>query len=138
MNRFISTIFLIPYVYAAAAKSLQSCLTLCNPMDCSPPGFSVHGISRQEHWITLPFPPPGGLNSPVFPALQMDSLPMEPNVCSYWGKKKMNPSCNSLTGDIMVLQGESECNPDLRKLFQLINCLKQQLLSFHCYLFYLD
>ena len=27
---------------AAAAKSLQSCLTLCDPMDCSPPGFSVH------------------------------------------------------------------------------------------------
>ena len=30
---------------AAAAKSLQSCLTLCDPMDCSPPGFSVHGDS---------------------------------------------------------------------------------------------
>ena len=29
---------------AAAAKSLQSCPTLCNPMDCSPPGSSVHGI----------------------------------------------------------------------------------------------
>ena len=29
---------------AAAAKSLQSCLTLCNPMDSSPPGSSVHGI----------------------------------------------------------------------------------------------
>ena len=29
---------------AAAAKSLQSCLTLCDPMDCSPPGSSVHGI----------------------------------------------------------------------------------------------
>ena len=26
------------------AKSLQSCPTLCSPMDCSPPGFSVHGI----------------------------------------------------------------------------------------------
>jgi len=26
------------------AKSLQSCLTLCDPMGCSPPGFSVHGI----------------------------------------------------------------------------------------------
>ena len=26
------------------AKSLQSCPTLCDPMDCSPPGFSVHGI----------------------------------------------------------------------------------------------
>ena len=29
---------------AAAAKSLQSCLTLCNPMDSSPPGSSVHRI----------------------------------------------------------------------------------------------
>ena len=29
---------------AAAAKSLQSCLTLIDPMDCSPPGPSVHGI----------------------------------------------------------------------------------------------
>ena len=27
------------------AQSLQSCLTLCSPMDCSPPGSSVHGIS---------------------------------------------------------------------------------------------
>ena len=26
------------------AKSLQSCLTLCDSMDCSPPGASVHGI----------------------------------------------------------------------------------------------
>ena len=26
------------------AKSLQSCLTVCNPMDCSLPGSSVHGI----------------------------------------------------------------------------------------------
>jgi len=29
---------------AAAAKSLQSCLTLCDPMDCSPPGSPVPGI----------------------------------------------------------------------------------------------
>ena len=29
---------------AAAAKYLQSCPTLCNPVDCSPPGSSVHGI----------------------------------------------------------------------------------------------
>ena len=29
---------------AAAAKSLQSCPTLCDPMDCSLPGLSVHGI----------------------------------------------------------------------------------------------
>ena len=35
---------------AAAAKSLQSCPTLCNPIDGSPPGSPVPGISRQEHW----------------------------------------------------------------------------------------
>ena len=28
------------------AKLLQSCLTLCDPMDCSPPGSSVHGVSQ--------------------------------------------------------------------------------------------
>ena len=37
-------------------KSLQSCLTLCNPMDCSPPGSSVHGIlqARILKWVALP------------------------------------------------------------------------------------
>ena len=43
---------------AAAAKSLQSCLTLCDPMDCSPPGSPSLGFSRQEHWSGLPFPSP--------------------------------------------------------------------------------
>jgi len=37
----------------------QLCLTLCDPMDCSPPDFSVHGILQQEYWSGLPFPPPG-------------------------------------------------------------------------------
>ena len=38
------------------AKSLQSCLTLCNPMDCSPPGSSVHGTlqARILEWIAMP------------------------------------------------------------------------------------
>ena len=35
----------------------QSCPTLCNPMDCSPPGSFVHGISRQEYWSGLSFLP---------------------------------------------------------------------------------
>ena len=39
------------------AKSLQSCLTLCDPMDCSPPGSSVHGIlkARILEWVAIPF-----------------------------------------------------------------------------------
>ena len=43
---------------AAAAKSLQSRPTLCNPIDGSPPGSSVPEFSRQEHWSGMPFPSP--------------------------------------------------------------------------------
>ena len=43
---------------AAAAASLQSCPTLCDPIDGSPPGFPSLGFSRQEHWSGLPFPSP--------------------------------------------------------------------------------
>ena len=43
---------------AAAAKSLQSYLTLCDPIDGSPPGSPSLGFSRQEHWNGLPFPSP--------------------------------------------------------------------------------
>ena len=35
----------------------QLCPTLCDPMDCSPPGVSVHGVLQQEYWSGLPFPP---------------------------------------------------------------------------------
>ena len=37
------------------AKSLQSCPTLCDPMDCSPPGSSVHGIfqARILEWVAI-------------------------------------------------------------------------------------
>ena len=43
---------------AAAAKLLQSCPTLCNPVDGSPPAPPSLGFSRQEHWSGLPFPSP--------------------------------------------------------------------------------
>ena len=43
---------------AAAAKSLQSCLTLCDPIDGSPLGSPALGFSRQERWSGLPFPSP--------------------------------------------------------------------------------
>ena len=38
------------------AMSLQSCLTLCDPMDSSLPGSLSTVFSRQEHWSELPFP----------------------------------------------------------------------------------
>ena len=61
---------------------LSHVLTLCDPIDCSLPGSSVHGISRQEYQGNgLLFPSPGDfLNTgiePGSPALQADSLPSE-------------------------------------------------------------
>ena len=60
---------------------IQLGLTLCDSMDCSLPGFSVHGIFRVRIVEWLPFPPLGNLPgsriepvSPVSPALQVDSL----------------------------------------------------------------
>ena len=51
----------------------QSCPTLCNPIDNSLPGSSVHRIlqARMLEWIAMPF-------SRGSPALQTDSLPPEP------------------------------------------------------------
>ena len=63
------------------AKSFQSCRTLCDPMDRSLPGSSVHGIlqARILEWAACPSP--GDLSdlglepmSPPAPALQADSL----------------------------------------------------------------
>ena len=68
---------------------VQSCLTLCDPRDCSPPDCSVHGISQARilEWVAISssrdFPNPGiepALTSPVSPALQADSLPAEPSI----------------------------------------------------------
>ena len=52
-----NTVFVIT-VAAAAAKLLQSCPTLCDPIDGSPPGSTPLGFSRQEHWSGLPCPSP--------------------------------------------------------------------------------
>ena len=46
------------------AKLLQSCPTLCNPMDCSLPGSSVHGSLQARILEQVPFPPPEDLPDP--------------------------------------------------------------------------
>ena len=62
----------------------QLCPILCNPMDCSLPGSSVHEIlqARMLEWGAFPSPgehPDPGTEpvSPAAPALQVDSLPTE-------------------------------------------------------------
>ena len=81
------------YTYDSGGDGLvpHSYLTLCDPMDCGPPGSSVHGIlqARILEWVAVSFsrgsPDPG--MEPGSPALQADSLltepPGKPNVYIY-------------------------------------------------------
>ena len=78
----------------------QSCPTLCDRMDCSPPGSSAHGDSPDKNSEAgLPCPPLGDLPYPGIeprsPTLQEDSLPAEPP-----GKLK-----NTGVGSLSLLQG---------------------------------
>ena len=52
------SVFLSAYAAAATAKSLQSCPTLCDPIDDSPPGSPVPGIlqARTLEWVAISFP----------------------------------------------------------------------------------
>ena len=54
----------------------------CDPMDCSPPDSSVHGILQAGILSGFPFPSPGDLPNPGIeprsPALQVDDLLAEP------------------------------------------------------------
>ena len=73
-------IFKILRVYQVLVA--QSCLTLCDPKACNPPGSSAHGIlpARVLEWVAIPSPgdlPDPGIE-PGSPALQADSLPSEP------------------------------------------------------------
>ena len=59
------------------AQRLQPCLTLCHPMECSPPGSSVHGILQMRilEWVAVPSP--GDLPDPgMKPTSPVDSLPL--------------------------------------------------------------
>ena len=61
------------------AQSLQSCLTLCHPMECSLPGSSVHGILQMRilEWVAVPSP--GDLLNPRMEPTDLspaDSLPL--------------------------------------------------------------
>ena len=52
---FKSNWFVLSWL-CTSAKPLQLCLTLCIPMHCSPPGFSIHGIlqARKLEWVAMP------------------------------------------------------------------------------------
>ena len=58
VNKYINIHYIIYLIYMLVCmKSLQPYPTLCDPMDCSPPGSSVHGIpqARTLEWVVMPY-----------------------------------------------------------------------------------
>ena len=53
----MSYVYLFVFAAATAAKSLQSCPTLCDPIDGSPPGSPVPGVlqARTMEWVAISF-----------------------------------------------------------------------------------
>ena len=53
----LTYLHIYPYAAAAAAKSLQLCPTLCDPIDGSPPGSAIPGIlqARTLEWVAISF-----------------------------------------------------------------------------------
>ena len=83
--------------------AVQLCPTLCNSMDCSSPGSSVHGIlqARILEWVSIPFS--GDLsNTEIEPGspLQADSLPTEPlgSAEGWWASSELKNACSSSSG----------------------------------------
>ena len=101
----------------------QSCPTLCDPIDCGPPGSSVHRDSPGKNTGVNSWPPPGDLPDPGIkprsPALQADFLPSEPP-----GKPK-----NTGVGSLFPLQGiflTQELNWGLLHCRQILHQLSYQ------------
>ena len=90
----------------------QSCPTLCDPMDCSPPGSSVMGFSRQGYWSGLPFPSLGDLPDPGIearspdlegnhsdcflkePAVQGQNIVLQIKFTAPWSRAHISRECN--------------------------------------------
>jgi len=80
-------------LFLVSAKSLQSCPTLCDPMDCSPPGSCVPGIlqARILEWVSIPSS--GGSSQPRDQTCISYKLPQNPlQIVEYPPSKEMKPS----------------------------------------------
>ena len=99
-EEYICNIYIDKEVWCLTYMCLCVCVCVCvhtclvisvlsnslDPVDCGPQVPLSMGFSRQEYWSGLPCSPPGDLpnprmerKSPASPALQVDSLPIEPS-----------------------------------------------------------
>ena len=94
-------------IYCCCCLVAKSCQTLCNPMNCSMPGFSVHGILQPRILSGLTFPSPGDLPNPgikpMSPALAGRVFTAEPTgkpLVGYFSviKNEIMPFASSMDG----------------------------------------
>ena len=111
----------------------QSCLTLCDPMDYSPLGSSVHGILQAtiQEWVAIPFSRasshPG--IEPTSPALQADTLLTEPVKCKIILLQKRRIDVVKIKTLIDLEQGKAVCLHILHLLYSLFFSVKAILMS---------
>ena len=126
----IDLTFLNVHGLCVRAKLLQACLTLCNPVDFSPPGSSVYGIlqARMLEWVAMPSSrgifPTQGANSSLSHVLHWQAVPlllMPPGKPPPW-------NCCSVTQSCLTLCNPMDCSaPGLlsftisRRLLRLIS-----------------
>ena len=116
-----------PCIIVHCAKSLQSCLTLCNPMDCSPPGSSVHGILQAKI-----------LECVAIPSSRGPSRPRDQTRISYvpcTGGQSRHHWCH-LGSRSCIIMGPQNCNETVLivPFFSCGHSWKQQaLLLSHCF-----
>ena len=91
------------HVAPVSAKSLQSCLTLWDPMDCSPASISVHGILDKNTGVCCYFLiqgilPTKGSNLHLLLHCCITTEPLEKLTCSFQmrSKKELNPSITQI------------------------------------------
>ena len=92
------------FTHMCACKVFSVSPTLCNPMDCSPPGSTSGGFSGQEYWSGLPYPCPEDLPHPELKPTsicllrwQADSLQLAPP-----GKPEFTHTCINLKSFLSV------------------------------------
>ena len=100
---FAEIMFTLIYSAAAAAKSFQSCPTLCNPIDGRPPGSPVPGIlqARTLEWVAISFSNAWKWKVKVKPTFQNDEDRIK------WSERKQS---NCLRDEVWHLEKNSERN----------------------------
>ena len=83
----------LPSESESVNRSVQLCLTICDPMDCSPQAPLSMVFSRQEYWSRLPFPQ----------TLLIFLCSFQSNICFPCGSAGEEPACNA--GDLGSVPG---------------------------------